>query len=59
MNKYPTTPSISFSMYRTHYLKKDNIIQLSGKVFNDIKKSYTGGAVDMYIPFNNEKMDFF
>jgi DNA polymerase type B, organellar and viral len=54
INKYPTSPSISFSLFRTHYLGKNNIIQLSGKVFNEIKKSYTGGAVDMYIPFNNE-----
>lgn len=31
---------------------KNTIIQLSGKIFKDIKNSYTGGAVDMYIPFN-------
>jgi hypothetical protein len=54
MNKYPTSPGISFSMFRNIYLKKDNVIQISGKPFEDIKKSYTGGAVDMYIPFNNE-----
>ncbi len=54
MNKYPTTPSLSFALFRTLYIKNNKIIQLSGKVFEDIKKSYTGGAVDMYIPFNNE-----
>jgi hypothetical protein len=39
-------------------MTKNSIIQLSGKIFKDIKKSYTGGAVDMYIPFNdnNEKI---
>jgi hypothetical protein len=30
---------------------KENLIpQLSGKISNDIRKGYTGGAVDMYIP---------
>ena len=54
INKYPTSPGISFSMFRTLYLEKDSVIQLSGTPFEDIKKSYTGGACDMYIPFNNE-----
>jgi hypothetical protein len=31
-------------------LKKDEIPQLSGQIAKDIRESYTGGAVDMYIP---------
>jgi hypothetical protein len=31
-------------------MKEENIPQLSGQVANDIRKGYTGGAVDMYIP---------
>ena len=58
INDYPTLPSLSFAIFRAHYLKDNNIIQISGQIYNDIKQSYTGGAVDMYIPFNdkNEKI---
>jgi hypothetical protein len=31
-------------------MEKDVIPQLSGKISKDIRQSYTGGAVDMYIP---------
>jgi hypothetical protein len=31
-------------------MEKTNIPQLSGKSEKDIRKSYTGGSVDMYIP---------
>ena len=47
---YPTLPSLSFAIYRSHYLEKNTIAQLSGQIFNHIKQSYTGGAVDSYIP---------
>ena len=52
INKYPTLPSLSFAIFRTHYNKEEKMHMLSGQVYNDIKKSYTGGAVDMYIPKN-------
>jgi hypothetical protein len=47
---YPTLPSLAFGLFRTHYLKKDSIHMLSGKLAEDIRSGYTGGAVDMYIP---------
>ena len=47
---YPTLPSLSFAIYKTRYMKKDVIAQISGKIDKDIRKSYTGGAVDAYIP---------
>ena len=53
INNYPTLPSLAFANYRCNYLEDDLIVGLFGEVFNDIKKSYTGGAVDMYIPINN------
>jgi DNA polymerase elongation subunit (family B) len=31
-------------------MNEENIPQLSGKIANEIRKGYTGGAVDMYIP---------
>lgn len=50
INKFPTLSSIAFALFRTHFLTVDTIPQLSGQIENDIRKSYTGGAVDMYIP---------
>ena len=47
---YPTLPSLSFEIYKTGYMKKDTIAQISGKIGIDIRESYTGGAVDAYIP---------
>ena len=52
-NKYPTIPSISLSNFRINNLKNKSIIQISGKIYEDIKKSYTGGSVDMFIPYFN------
>src|SRR6267154_2363137 len=54
IHKYPTLSSLAFAIYRTHFLKKDTIAQLSGQIAKDIRQSYTGGAVDMYIPENLE-----
>jgi len=53
MTKYPTISSIAMALFRMHYLSKDiKISMISGQVYKDIKQSYTGGAVDMYIPTN-------
>ena len=49
IHKYPTLSSIAFAIFRTHFLKKDEIPQLSGKIASEIRQSYTGGAVDVYI----------
>jgi hypothetical protein len=54
IHRYPTLSSLAFAIYRTLFLEIDTIPQLSGQVAKDIRQSYTGGAVDMYIPFNNE-----
>nr|YP_009517257.1 DNA polymerase [Tephrocybe rancida]YP_009517278.1 DNA polymerase [Tephrocybe rancida]AYE93167.1 DNA polymerase [Tephrocybe rancida]AYE93168.1 DNA polymerase [Tephrocybe rancida] len=50
IHKYPTLPSLSFAIWRKNYLKDWKIPTLTGKIYSDIKESYTGGAVDMYIP---------
>jgi hypothetical protein len=57
INNFPTLPSLSFGIYRCIYLKENVIPCLNGSIFKDIKASYTGGSVDMYIPKNknNEK----
>lgn len=49
-HKYPTLSSLAFALFRTLFINKDTIPQLSGQIAKDIRDSYTGGAVDMYIP---------
>ena len=56
INNYSTLPSLSFNLFRTHYFKKNTIHMISGKIAEDIRKGYTGGAVDMYKPFSNKKI---
>jgi len=50
INKYPTLSSLAFAIFRTKFMPENTIPQLSGQIANDIRGSYTGGAVDMYIP---------
>jgi hypothetical protein len=50
LNNYPTLPSLAFAIYRSKYLKSAPLKQIVGRIRDDIKLSYTGGATDMYIP---------
>ena len=50
VHHYPTLPSLAFAIFRSKFMTEENIPQLSGKIANDIRQGYTGGAVDMYIP---------
>jgi DNA polymerase type B, organellar and viral len=59
IHKYPTLSSLAFAIFRTHFLKADTIPQLLGKVASDIREGYTGGAVDVYIPFNEENTNIY
>ena len=54
IHKYPTLSSLAFAIFRTHFLRKDEIPQLSGHIDRDIRQGYTGGSVDVYIPQNKE-----
>jgi hypothetical protein len=54
--KSPTISSLAFKLFRSNYLpeldkQKIKIPAITGKVYEDIKKSYTGGAVDVYKPY--------
>lgn len=51
-HKSLTLPALSMTIYKTHYMPKNMIYQLHGTVEKNIRKSYTGGAVDSYIPHN-------
>lgn len=52
--EYPTLPSLAFIIFRSSYYKNEVIHQLSGSIDKDIRKGYTGGSTDMYIPKNLE-----
>jgi len=52
IHKYPTLPSLAFGIFRSNFMLKNIVPQLSGKIANDIRKAYTGGSCDMFIPEN-------
>ena len=52
INSALTLPSLAMRIYKTHYLPKNTVYQLSGQIESDIRQSYSGGAVDVYIPHN-------
>ena len=45
LSKYLTLPSLSFGIYCKNYLIPNTIPKISGEIFDNIKQSYTGGAV--------------
>ena len=51
IHRFPTLSSLALGIYRANYLKDFKIPIISGKLFLDLKKSYTGGSTDMYIPY--------
>ena len=59
IHKYPTLSSLAFAIFKSHFLSKNTIPQLSGQIAKDIRLSYTGGAVDMYIPKAPEGVKLF
>ena len=50
INNYPTLPSIALGLFRSRYLLKNNVLNITGQSFIDLKESYTGGSVDMIVP---------
>lgn len=51
INKYPTITSLAFAIFRCKFLKDSKIPLITGQIFNDLRKSYTGGSVDVYKPY--------
>lgn len=52
IHKTLTLPALAMKIFKTNYLPDNTIYQLSAEVDQNIRKSYTGGAVDVYIPHN-------
>ena len=52
VHKVLTLPALAMKIYKTHFMPENTIYQLSGLPEFNIRKSYSGGAVDVYIPHN-------
>jgi hypothetical protein len=50
IHKYATLSSLALGIYRSNYLKDHKIPIITGKMFLDLKQSYTGGSTDMFLP---------
>lgn len=50
IHKSPTLSSLALKMYKTKYMAEENLPILTGQIYEDIKRSYTGGSVDVYNP---------
>ena len=50
VHHYPTLPSLAFAIFRSKFMKEENIPQLSGKIAEEIRSGYTGGSCDVFIP---------
>ena len=47
-----TLPALAMRIYKSQFMPKNTIYQLLGNIESNIRQSYTGGAVDVYIPHN-------
>jgi DNA polymerase type B, organellar and viral len=55
IHPYPTIASLSWAKFKTFDLKSNNLIpKISGKIYKDISKAYTGGHVDVYRLYSNK-----
>jgi DNA polymerase type B, organellar and viral len=53
-----TLPALAMRIYKSQFMPEGKIYQLLGRVEQAIRESYTGGAVDVFIP-HNKKESFF
>ena len=52
VHKPLTLPALAMKIYKTNFMPKDLLYQIPAEVDQNIRQSYTGGAVDVYIPHN-------
>ena len=53
-----TLPALAMRIYKSQFMPNNTIYQLLGNVDTDIRNSFTGGAVDVYIPHNRVETFF-
>jgi hypothetical protein len=54
MTSYTTIPSLAFANFRSKYLNNSKIPLIVGQMFHDLRRSFTGGAVDVYKPYSRK-----
>lgn len=47
-----TTPALAMRIFKAHFMPDNSLFQLSGDVEAAIRESFSGGAVDTFIPHN-------
>jgi len=52
INTVLTLPALAMRVFKTNFMPENKVYQLHGRVEQDVRQSYTGGAVDVYIPHN-------
>lgn len=57
INSALTLPALAMRIYKTQFMPNNTIYQLLGKAEENIRNSYSGGAVDVYIPHNRATLD--
>lgn len=48
----PSISSVAFNIYRTKFIPEDLIPQISGSIFDFMRKAFFGGATEMYKPYH-------
>jgi len=56
IHKVLTLPALAMKIYKTHFMPENSIYQLNGLAERDIRDSYTGGAVDVYVSTNRKNI---
>ena len=57
INNSLTFPALAMRIYKSQFMPENTIYQILGSIERDIRESYTGGAVDVFIPHNNSGED--
>jgi hypothetical protein len=50
IHRFPTLPSLAFGIFRSNFMIENTIPQITDKIAKDIRKGYTGGSCEVYIP---------
>jgi DNA polymerase elongation subunit (family B) len=59
VHRFATLSSLALGIYRANFLGDHKIPIISGKLFNDLRKSYTGGSTEMFIPSPNKNENIY
>ena len=51
-----TLPSLAMRIYKVHFMPANSIYQIDSEIEQAIRQSYSGGAVDVYIPHNRKSV---